>query len=404
MEPIGDVFRRESGRIVASLIRFCGDFDLAEDAMQDAFLVASDAWARDGVPDNPGAWLVTTAKRRLIDRLRRDTRRDDKEALVARVQKMPVDPADREDDLLRLVFTCCHPALALDARVALTLRTVCGLTTAGIAAAFLVPEATMGQRLSRAKHKIRVTALPYRIPEPDELAGRIGAVLSVVYLVFNAGYNAASAAPAEARALCAEAIGLARLLDVLIPNKPEVMGLLALMLLHDARRAARTDSTGRVVLLDDQDRAAWDRAKVAEGLRLVERAPRLGPVGQYWLQAAIAAEHVAPSTAGARDWQRICSLYDRLVDQTGGSPVVRLNRAVAVSMVDGPDVALAQLDPLRERLDGYVFFHSVEADLLVKTGRPGRAAAAYRRAIALAAGDAQRAALSEALENLDPDH
>ena len=398
-DEISGVFRQESARIVAALVRYSGNLELAEDALQDAFVVATEVWARDGVPANPGGWIMTTARRRLLDRVRRDTVLDDKVALVARLQELPGDPADTEDDRLGLIFMCAHPALALDARVALTLRVVAGVSTAEIAAAFLVPEATMAQRISRAKRKVVVAHIPFRQPEPEEFAGRLTAVLAVAYLLYNRGFDDSAELGGDGRRLGVEAARLVRLLDTLVPNDPEIIGLTALMLLHDARRAARIRD-GERVLLDEQARAYWDPDKLAQGLTLVARAPRLGAVGQYWLQAAIVAEHMTPPSADRRDWSRICMLYDRLVTQSRGSVVVQLNRAIAVSMRDGPAAGLALLEPLGDRLASYVYFHAARADCLARLGDP-EAADTYRRAINLAERPGQRRSLQRALDKLE---
>lgn len=403
MDHIAEIFRRDGGQILASLIRASGSFELAEDAMQDAFIIAADTWRRDGVPPNPAGWITTTAKHRLIDHVRRDARRGVKEALVAAVEQIADDPADGEDDRLRMIFCCCHPALSLDARVALTLQTVCGMTAAQIASAFVVPEATMAQRLVRAKRKIQSAGIRYEVPTADELDIRLGAVLASVYLVFNHGYNAMTDRRGIGSDLCAEAIRLGQIMSLSMPREPEVAGLLALMLLNDARRAARLDGDGNIVLFEDQDRSSWDRDKLTEGLALVERAPHLGSVGQYWLQAAITAEHVGPPSSDARDWQRICRLYDLLVGQTRGSDVVRLNRAIALSMTEGPDEALATIEPLRDRLGRYAYFHAAEADFLARLGDAARASAAYRTAMDLADSEAQRRSLGKALAKLSRD-
>lgn len=395
---VEDVFRSSSGAITASLIRYCGDFDLAEDAVQEAFIVAVEHWARDGVPPNPGGWIATTAKRRLIDRLRREQRRRDKEGLVNRVEAMPDDPGNNDDDRLRLIFTCCHPALPLDVRVALTLRTVCGLNTQQIAEAFLVSDATMAKRLVRGRRKIKVAAIPYQVPAPEELSGRLAAVLAVVYLVFNSGYAAVAAHDGDRVHLCDEAIRLARQLDLLVPKEPEIMGLLAMMLFHHARASARTDDHGDLVLLADQDRSRWDSARIDEALRLVEAAPAHGPVGQYWIQAAIAAEHTGPADAARTNWRRVVALYDLLVEQTQGSEIVQLSRAIALAEADGPAAGLAALEPLAGRLANYSYFHAARADMQRRAGEHHIAIAAYEQALIFATSEAQRASLEAALK------
>jgi len=399
------LFREESGRVVATLIRVLGDFELAEEAVQEAFVVALERWPRDGLPDNPGAWIMTTARNRAIDRLRRTKVLADKQARLARqaLVEAELSADDRfeavedemspiADDRLRLIFTCCHPALPLDARVALTLRTLGGLTTPEIARAFLVPEPTLAQRLVRARKKIRNAGIPYRVPPDHLLPERLDGVLRVLYLVFNEGYDATSGDVLIRRDLCAEAIRLGRVLVGLMPDEPEAIGLLALMLLHDARREARMDSDGGLVLLDEQDRGQWDRREIEEGTALLERALRMQRPGPYQLQAAIAAVHDEAPTAAATDWRQIAGLYTRLVE-LAPSPVVELNRAVAVAMVDGPDRALAIVDRLDAdgELDDYRFLHGTRADLLRRLGRTEEAAAAYRRALELTSNAAQRA-------------
>lgn len=394
---IEGIFRRESGRVVATLIRFCGDFDLAEDAVQDTFLLALQLWPSEGIPPNAGGWITTTAKRRAIDLLRREARRSDKETMMSRLETMPENLDDWPDDRLRLIFTCCHPALALEARVALTLRTVCGLSTAEVGRAFLTSEATIAQRLVRAKHKIKVAAIAYEVPGPDRLAERLGAVLAVVYLLFNEGYAASAGSQLVRDELCDEALRLGALLHALMPAEPEVSGLQALMLLNHARRAARTDPAGELVRLADQDRSLWNTGEIEAGLALLRQAARAGSVGQYWLQAAIVAEHARAATAEATDWPRICRLYDHLLSVTR-SRIVALNRAIAVSFADGPAAGLRLLEPLVDRLDGYVHLHVARADMLDRLGNRAASAQAYQRAYDLAANDVQRAALRRQLD------
>ncbi len=394
---IESVFRRESGRVVATLIRFCGDFDLAQDAVQDTFLLALQLWASEGIPPNAGGWITTTAKRRAIDLIRREARRSDKEALVSRLESMPEQLDDWSDDRLRLIFTCCHPALASEARVALTLRIVCGLSTAEVGRAFLTSEATIAQRLVRAKHKIKVAGIAYEVPPPDRLGERLAAVLSVVYLLFNEGY-AASAGPQLVRdELCDEALRLGELLHELMPAEPEVSGLQALMLLNHARRSARTDPNGDRVPLAEQDRSRWDANDIEVGLGLLRRAAHSGSVGQYWLQAAIVAEHARAATAEETNWPRICQLYEHLLTVTR-SPIVALNHAIAVSMADGPAAGLRLLEPLTAQLDSYLYLHAARADMHRRLGDTAAATAAYRRAHDLADNDVQRAALRRRLD------
>jgi RNA polymerase sigma-70 factor, ECF subfamily len=396
---VEEVFRRESGRVLATLIRFCGDFDLAEDAVQDTFLAAVQRWPVDGTPPNPAAWITTTAKRKAIDVIRREERRADKETLMARLEAMPDDIGGLEDDRLRLIFTCCHPALALDARVALTLRTVCGLSTVEVARAFVTSEATIAQRLVRAKRKIEVAGIAYEVPAPERLGDRLAAVLAVVYLLFNEGYAASAGQRLVRDELCAEALRIGELLHTLMPGESEVCGLQALMLLNHSRRNARVDRSGDSILLPDQDRRLWDRSEIDAGLALLRRAARDGSVGQYWLQAAIVAEHARAGTAAATDWARICVLYESLVALTR-SPVVELNRSIAVSMADGPGAGLRLLEPLAAQLGGYVYFHSARADMHRRLGDRAQAEAAYRRAVELAVNDVQRASLHRSLDQL----
>jgi RNA polymerase sigma-70 factor (ECF subfamily) len=391
------LFRDESGQVLASLIRTLGDFDSAEDALQEAVVAALERWPLDGVPDRPGAWLLTTARRKAIDRIRREAKRDDKQAAAQEllVADEDTDVTTISDDRLRLIFTCCHPALAVEAQVALTLRTLGGLTTDEIAHAFLLPEATMAQRLVRAKRKIKVAGIPYRIPDDHELPARLEAALAVVYLIFNEGYAATTGRELVRHDLCDEAIRLARLLAELMPDESDVLGLLALLLLHDARRVTRADETGSLVLLGDQDRTRWDHDQIGEGVALVERSLRRG-VGPYQLQAAVAALHAEAPTAEATDWPQIAALYGELA-QLDDSPVVALNRAVAVAMADGPDAGLSLVDVLEPALVGMHLFHSTRGYLLHRLGRATEAAGAYERAIRLATNDPERAFLEQRL-------
>ena len=396
------VFREEQGRAVATLIRVTGDFDLAEEAVQDAFISALETWPQRGVPDNPGAWITTTARNRAIDRLRRRKRLVEKTETLGReaaieTELEAMDPGPSEDampitdDRLRLIFTCCHPALAMDARVALTLRTLGGLTTPEIARAFLVPEPTLAQRLVRAKRKIRDAGIPYRVPPTELLPERLDGVLRVLYLVFNEGYAASSGDSLIRRELCAEAIRLARTVVSLLPDEPEARGLLALMLLTDARRDARVGPDGGLVLLDDQDRSRWDATRIAEGQALVQDALAEGRPGAYQVQAAIAALHDEAASPADTDWPQIASLYATL-QRMSPSPVVELNLAAAVALADGPAIGLAMMDGIAASgdLEDYPYLHSARADLLRRLERWSEAAAAYRRALALTTNAPER--------------
>jgi RNA polymerase sigma-70 factor (ECF subfamily) len=404
-QHLEQIYRDEWGRIVATLIRLLGSFDLAEEAAQEAFALALEQWPRQGVPLNPRAWLISTARHKAIDALRRKTRWEDDgdpELKLAGISQEPAlaieeDELAMVDDRLRLIFTCCHPALNRDAQVSLTLRTLCGLTTEQIAKAFLTPLPTMAQRLVRAKQKIRDAGIPYRTPPRPELTERLEAVLLVVYLVFNEGYNAAG----EGRALSEEAIRLGRVLTELLPAEAEIRGLLALMLLHDARREARKSSNGDLVLLEDQDRRLWNRAAIAEGLKLAESALRSGP-GPYSVQAAIAAVHADAASARQTDWMQIVALYDVLL-RMQPSPVIELNRAAAVAMAHGCEAGLRLLDELDERgeLRGYYLLPAARADILRRLGQYAAAAQAYRDALSLADQNVERRFLSRRLAEVE---
>ena len=410
-DAVGRAFREEGPAVIATLARHVGgDVGLAEDAVQDALVAALVTWPRDGVPRAPGAWITTAARRKAIDRLRRERTLADRTAVLAHLLDLERDPEEddgtmpgtpMQDDRLRLVFTCCHPALAIEARVALSLRLLGGLTTAEIARAFMVPEPTMAQRLVRAKRKIAGAHIPYRIPEPHELPDRMAGVLAVLYLVFNEGYAASAGAALVREDLCAEAIRLARLLATLMPDDAEALGLLALMLLHDARRPGRVDGAGRYVPLDEQDRGSWDRAAIAEGTAALDLALRLRRPGPYQLQAAISALHAGAPTAQATDWTQIAALYGELA-RIAPSPVVEVNRAVAVGMGRGPLAGLDVLAPLLgdPRLSAYQPLHAARAELLRRTGRTDEARAAVTRAIELTANEVERAELERRAQAL----
>jgi RNA polymerase sigma-70 factor, ECF subfamily len=404
---LGDFYHRRYGRILATLIRLIGDFELAEESLQDAFALALEAWPAAGTPANPEAWIVSTARHKAIDRIRRRAFLDTHRAEVEHHWRVQVESAAdvvEPEDSLSLIFTCCHPALAPEAQVALTLRTLCGLSTEEIAHAFLVPVPTLAQRLVRAKTKIRDAGIPYRVPESHDYPARLDAVLAVVYLVFNEGYSASFGEQLVRAELCAEANRLGRMLVELLPRSTEAKGLLALMLLHDARRNARVDSDGGLVRLEDQERSRWDRGQIAEGIALVEASLRGGPPGPYAVQAAIAAVHSEARTAAETDWRQIAALYGVLVSLQP-TPVVELNQAVAVAMADGPNRGLELLDRLTARgeLSSYHLLPVARAELLQRLGRHPEAAAEFQRALALASNEPERRHIERRLAEVSAD-
>ena len=410
-DTLEQVFRAEYGRIIATLIRTSGSFDLAEEALQEAFTSAASNWERDGAPRNPGAWLTTVAHRKLLDAVRRDKTRSDKQSEIeyekSRLQPF-AEPAlldetviEYPDDRLRLIFTCCHPSLSREAQVALTLRTLGGLTTTEIAHAFLLPEATLAQRLVRAKQKIRLAKIPYEIPSLEIIGARLIAVQAVIYLIFNEGYAASAGQSLLRSDLCAEAIRLGRVLCELLPNEAENAGLLALMLLQDSRRHARVNASGELVTLEEQDRSLWDRREIEEGIQLIETALTRGEVGNYQIQAAIAAVHAEAHSADETDWRQIVALYDELMRMTS-SPVVALNHAAAVAMSEGPERGLTLIELANDNgaLENYYLFHASRADLLRRLNRSAEATEAYERALTLTTNTVEQSYIRRRLQEL----
>jgi len=407
---IETLYRLESGRVLATLVRLLGDLDLAEEAMHEAFAAALESWPQTGIPDKPRPWLISTARFKAIDNMRRRARFDGAQRdliahMESRTNDAPLEEEEIEDDRLRLIFTCCHPALPPEGQVALTLREICGLTTEEIARAFLVTPATLAQRIVRAKAKIRETQIPYEVPGPEELPERLDAVLQVVYLVFNEGYSAAAGTEVTRAELTGEAIRLGRLLIELQPESeggdPEIMGLLALMLLQESRRAARTSPSGELILLENQDRALWNREQIAEGVALVEKALSSRRFGAYTLQAAIAAVHAEAESAAATDWRQIVALYNQLL-RIQPSPVVQLNRAVAIAMRDGPEAGLTQIDAVLDQgeLANYYLAHSARADMYRRLGRTAEARSSYEKALSLTQQEPERQFLQERIRQL----